>query len=295
MDLYTDIIAKWLKYSDFCSVYKKYYDADCNRKPIPLDEWKKAVNIPEGRVLSVSIGPSPVFHDSKYEKDLGILVELDNNNNEFFPVLSVIYSRNTVFSESVNSLLNRFMSSDIFEHGIYLNDLPSFSEFRLELIHSLALLRTYTSTARCTPLYEYLVNSDFITSFIDMSLKISRPNSYKAKKADVMFVLKEFDSVNVEYDSGSRVYYITKKSGDYSFSYGFEVSYGNLLSFTFFADQNDERLFLYAYIEEIIEMYSGKKMKLTRIYSIDSLREVLTFMINFLEELAHCFERYENI
>ena len=71
------------------------------------------------------------------------------------------------------------------------------------------------------------------------------------------------------------------------------MSYGNLLSFTFFADQGDERLFLYACIEEIIEMYSGIRVKRIEINSIDSLREVLTFMINFLEELAHSFEKYE--
>ena len=107
-------------------------------------------------------------------------------------------------------------------------------------------------------------------------------------------MLKEFDNVDAKYDSRARVYYITKKVGNYSFGYEFEVSYGNLLTFCFSAYQDDERLFLYAHVEELIEMYSGKKLKLIKIYSIDSLREVLTFMIYFLEELAHCFERYEN-
>ena len=84
MDLYNDSIAKWLKYSDFFNVYKKYYDAECDRKPIPLDEWKKEIKCPVDHSISNSVGPSPVFHDSKYEKDMSVEIVLENGDNEFF-------------------------------------------------------------------------------------------------------------------------------------------------------------------------------------------------------------------
>ena len=311
MDIIKESIKQWLvhygvtekanqntNYYGFIKEYSEYYSKEpcAAEKQFTEEDITNAANISHGYFSDIKFFPEYIYLYTNaltriiYDEKLTIGYKVQIKGNEFIFTL-LVNNNDTDFNVPINDILNEYLGSIRFTRGIIISDCDELKKVFKSMCIGANYLRGYIVDMSCTEYYDFLIKTDFLKKYEYLNISCSRNDMYfKSDRKSILSLLKQYDSFSVKYCSSDSFYEIKKTIGDVEIGYKIEIRNKGFINFIIWGRRNNETIFSEPSVAFLVKKHgSGHKLNSLQFHSLDELKNIFDFMLNYLDILASFF------